>query len=427
MARAWLGLFGGLALIASCATSGGVGPDASATGGAAGADASSEGGAAAGAAGSAGVAGGSADGGGIDVSQSDGGLDPDAACATAVEKAEIATLPVDIIWMVDNSASMKPAVDEINKGLNGFASLIASKNLDYRVIMLSLIAKNPVGGLYPICIPQPLAGDDNCGASARYFPVSVGIKSVQPLEQFLGTLGQTTGYLAGDERGSVPWRQWLRPEATKTLVVVSDDNSRLTADQFEHFKGGKNPANSTELPPGILEPTWSGLFEDYVFDGLYGWGSESDPNVNCTYPDSTQPDNVGTVYTELVERTGGVRAKICDGAVAWGPFFDAVAQGVSKASKLSCEIDIPRPEAGVLNPAQVNVALDDGGKQSLIYKVKGAASCDATGGWYYDDDAAPTRVLLCPASCDAAEDALHASASGEVSIAVQFGCDTLIK
>lgn len=403
------------------------------TGGAAGLDASAgDGGGSAGASGSGGTGATTFDSG-FDVS-TDGGFDPDAACATTTEAAQVTKLPVDIIWMVDNSASMKPAVDQVNQGLNDFAALIAGKNLDYRVIMLSLIGKSPVtsGGstLYPICIPPPLAGDSNCGNGTSFFQVTVDIKSTQPLEQFLGTLGQTAGYLAGDARGSQPWKQWLRPEATKTIVVVTDDNSRLVANDFEHFAGGQDPApgasTSLFLPPGILDPSWNDLFKDYTFDALYGWGSDTDPSVKCSYPGGGTPPASGQTYTDLVTKTNGVRAKICDGATAWGPFFDEVAQAVSKASKINCQVAIPQPEAGTLDPGKINVALDNGSPQ-LLYKVKDAGACDATGGWYYDNDAAPTQVILCPASCDAAQQAVQNSDGGSVSLGVQFGCTTIVK
>lgn len=368
-------------------------------------------------------------GGNITVdAQSDVQLDPDAACATATETAVIENLPVDIIWIVDNSTSMQPAIDQVTAGLNAFAQLIGSKSLDYKVIMLSLKSKtNPVvvsgGNRYAVCIPPPLAGDTNCGNSATFFQSSIDIRSTQPLEQFLGTLGQTTGYQPGDERGGEPWKQELRPNATRTIVVVSDDDSRLLPNDFEHFAGGKNPFNSLMLPPGILDPSWSGLFTDYIFSGLYGWGSDSDPSVKCTYSGGTQPPSSGPHYTELVQKTSGARAKICDGASAWAPFFDAVAQAVQTGSKLSCELDLPTPSSGTLDPKKVNVRIIASSGTTTLVKVANAGACDATGGWYYDDDVSPSKVHLCPASCDAAQAATQTG----VEIQVLFGCTTIVK
>ncbi len=350
-------------------------------------------------------------------------------CASVVEKATTTQLPVDIIWVVDNSASMLPAINEVKAGLNNFATLIEGSNLDYRVIMLSLRSPTSpviIGGSnrYPVCIPQPLAGDALCGNGPRFFQSSIDIRSTQPLEQFLGTLGQTNGYKLGQEKGGEPWANQLRPDATKTIVVVTDDNARLSATDFETFAGGKNPFNSLTLPPGILDASYNGLFNGYVFSGIYGWGSDSDPGVTCTFQDGTSPPSSGPTYTTLVKKTKGVRAKLCDASGAWGPFFDAVAKAVLETSKLACELPIPEPETGELDPTLVNVQIASNGMpQTLVKKVSNAAACGAAGGWYYDSDAAPTKVLLCPASCDLAQESVGPGKEG--SIEVLFGCETI--
>jgi hypothetical protein len=356
-------------------------------------------------------------------------LAADAACAATAATAKTEILPVDIIWVVDNSSSMAPAVAEIRAGLNAFASVVAGKGLDYKVIVLSLRNKtSPVafGGStrYPICIPAPLAGDDDCGNGPRFFHANLDVRSTQVLEQILGTLDQTDCYRRGQERGSEPWKAELRPEATKTFVVVTDDNSRLSATEFETFAGGKNPFNACTLPVGLRDPSRGGMFDGYVFGGLYGWGADADPSATCRYPDGTMPANAGVAYTTLVKKTGGPRAKICDGSAAWGPFFDAVATAVAKSAKLACELTIPLPESGTLDPAAVNVAVLGGGS-TLIPKVAGAADCGTTLGWYYDDDTTPTKVVLCPAACDEANSAVGIDKPGKIDI--QFGCKTVIR
>jgi hypothetical protein len=364
-----------------------------------------------------------------DAASEDPAIEPDAACAATTEIATATVLPVDIIWMVDNSASMASAIAQITQGLNAFAALIAAKNLDYRVIMLSLRgAMSPVliGGSkrYPVCIPPPLAGDAACGDGPQFFQSSIDIRSTQPLEQFLGTLGQTPGYTAADAKGGTPWAQYLRPEATKTIVVVTDDNARLSATDFETFAGGTNPFNSLKLPPGILDPSWNGLFNGYLFDGIYGWGNDADPSVRCTFPDQSMPASSGATYTTLVKKTGGVRAKICDGAAAWGPFFDAIAQAVIATSKLSCELAIPAPSMGTIDPDKINVAIESGNGSVVIPGVESANDCTAGGGWYYDDPVQPTKVILCPASCDAAQAAVGAGKPGHID--VLFGCEKVV-
>jgi hypothetical protein len=296
--------------------------------------------------------------------------------------------------------------------------------------MLSLKSKtNPTmangSSRYGVCIPAPLAGDDNCGDGTRFFQSSIDMKSTEPLEEFLGTLGQTAGYQPGDERGGTPWQQNLRPNATKTIVVVTDDNSRLVATDFQHFAGGMDPFNSTTLPPGILDPSWNGLFDKFVFSGIYGYGSSSDPSTPCSYPNGSMAAASGETYTDLITSTGGVKASICAGASAWGPFFDAIATAVQTTAKLSCDLPIPAPATGTLDPTRLNVDIVSGNDTVTLGKVTGASACQSTGGWYYDDDANPNDVILCPASCDLAQMLL--TGSGSAAIDVLFGCKTVVK
>jgi hypothetical protein len=373
-----------------------------------------------------------------------GPLDPDAVCNSATAIAQVENLPVDIIWVVDNSVSMAPAIQEVQSGLDGFAALVDSGALDYRVILLSLRGEGlmSVGGSnrYGLCIPPPLSADNACGDGPNFFHVSVDIRSTQPIEQFLGTLGQTTGYTASNARGSEPWLQLLRPEATKTLVFVTDDNARtcslpagascspadppLTDTSLEDFPGGGNPFNSNSLGPGILTSTYGNLFTNYTFNAIYGWGDPADPSIRCTYPDSSSPPSSGPTYTSLVLATGGVRAQLCDGTAAWGPFFDAVATAVEQTSRIDCTIAIPDPPSQMTFQTDlINVWVDTGGGPARLAKVADASACGTAGGWYYDDDSNPTAVILCPATCDA----LQAAPNENRSVDVQFGCTTIVQ
>jgi hypothetical protein len=242
----------------------------------------------------------------------------------------------------------------------------------------------------------------------------------------------------------------LRPEATTAIVVVTDDNARMvvagptpgtfvsgpgvgtsgdpvaTADWFETTSDtatGSNPFNSQTLPEGILHPRWGGLFDGYVFNALYGWGSEADPSQRCTYPGGSSPPSSGPTYTELVSRTGGVRAQICAGSAAWGPFFSDVATAVERTSRIDCSIPIPEPPMGMFfQRDRINVFItEDGGVSERIPKVASAADCDDRGGWYYDSEAMPTSVELCPVTCMR----VQPDAGVIRRIDVQFGCQTI--
>ncbi len=377
-----------------------------------------------------------ADGGPVDAPMRDAQLDPDAACAAAVAEAPVERLPVDIIWVIDNSASMVDEIDQVRMGLNAFAARLDASDLDYRLIVLSLRGSTMVSGRFPICVPPPLAGP-SCSDGPRFFHISVDIKSTQPIEQILGTLAQSSGYTEGHTSGvgGAAWRHLLRVGATKTIVVVTDDNARtcarsggatcqpgdppLTETSLEDFPGGEHPFNSRQLGPGIRTAEYGSLFEGYTFNAIYGWGSASDPDVACGAGASP-----GQTYTALVARTGGVRAQVCDGPSAWGPFFDGVADTVERTSRIECEIALPPPPDGsVLSPTRVNVQMRGVSGVSRVPGVADLAACDPVrGGWYYDDRAMPTRVFLCPATCDLAQTEVRGEGNG---LDVLFGCDTI--
>jgi hypothetical protein len=62
-----------------------------------------------------------------------------------------------------------------------------------------------------------------------------------------------------------------------------------------------------------------------------------------------------------------------------------------------------------------------GGTPETFPKVDNEAACGNTDGWYYDNPAAPTKVVLCKASCD------KAKGDSKAQVSVAFGCKTVVK
>jgi hypothetical protein len=95
-----------------------------------------------------------------------------------------------------------------------------------------------------------------------------------------------------------------------------------------------------------------------------------------------------------------------------------------RGAALPCEFTIPPPQSGSLDYGRVNVRYTGAGGASDVLYVGEAARCDPTmGGWYYDVDPkmqAPSRVLICPATC--------ARYKGDPSAGVElvFGCATKV-
>jgi hypothetical protein len=76
-------------------------------------------------------------------------------------------------------------------------------------------------------------------------------------------------------------------------------------------------------------------------------------------------------------------------------FLEAIA--AIKTSAIACDYGIPAPPAGEsLDRNKVNVIHTAGGNSDALPYNQ---SCNGGSGWRYDDESAPTRILLCDTSC----------------------------
>lgn len=84
---------------------------------------------------------------------------------------------------------------------------------------------------------------------------------------------------------------------------------------------------------------------------------------------------------------------------------DVAAQFVAALGKIAapitCNYTIPVINGKTLDYNAVNVQtrVGPGGTPQIIGKVPDAGSCGSAGGWYYDNNSAPTRITICPSSC----------------------------
>jgi hypothetical protein len=99
------------------------------------------------------------------------------------------------------------------------------------------------------------------------------------------------------------------------------------------------------------------------------------------------------------------------------------AMNAIQHSALGCQYTIPLPATGAPDYQEVNVIYTPGGGSAqTVPNVANAAACPASGdGWYYDDAAAPTQIILCGSTCAT----VSGDATGEVDITL--GCATVIE
>jgi hypothetical protein len=78
------------------------------------------------------------------------------------------------------------------------------------------------------------------------------------------------------------------------------------------------------------------------------------------------------------------------------------------------------PSVASTDPTRVNVEISLGAAMpQRIGNVGSSAMCGSTGGWYYDNPIQPTRLTLCPQSCEP----LKTNPNSQVQ--VLFGCPTI--
>lgn len=305
--------------------------------------------------------------------------------------------PADIVIAVDTSGSMSEESAEVQQNLNAFASIITQSGIDVHVVLIADAT---------VCIPSPL-GSGTCNGMDEALPayrhVVQTVNSNDALQVILSTYAQ--------------WQPSLRPNATKTFLVVSDDNSSMSAADF-----------TSQLL--ALDPP---MFQGFLFHAIvansdpldcFGFGCPA--NNPCCYSVGPFCESYGaeegTVYKQLTMQTMGIAGDLC--TQEFDPIFQDLAEGVVAASQLSCEYAIPEPPMGeTFDPAQVNVLYTPGGQSMAqpIYNVPGGANdCGPQGGWYYDDPSSPTKIFICPASCTV----LQGDAMGKVD--VEFGCETQV-
>jgi len=305
-----------------------------------------------------------------------------AACAGSEVNADFVSVPSDIIFVVDQSGSMNQETAYVQMKINEFVTQISASSVDYRVVM---IARD--SGSNAICVPPPLGGPA-CGNNTRFRLVDQYVDSRDGPALTISRYGM--------------YSDFLRPDAKKHIVFVTDDNSSMSAANFMTGLNALMPA---------------GMFTGAKIHGIYAYPTAGS---GCTGAFGSGAA-LGTVYTQLIMQTMGASGVICTGD--WTQVFMDITAAVVSGSQVSCELMIPDPPMGqTLDPATIAVNYQMGGVAPgmTLPKVATAADCTAAGGWYFDDNAMPTMITLCPATCTSVQ------SDPDANIKLELGCSTQI-
>lgn len=290
-------------------------------------------------------------------------------CVATQTKASHA--PVDVIVVIDTSGSMDEETEQVRQNLNAFARSIGAGGLDYNVIM---IARKPraTGSSLGICVQPPLAGT-SCDDTAVFHHLDVDVDSENSLQIIL------------DEYPS--YSQWLRKDAYKVFIEVTDDNAALGWESFDQ-----------QLLAKSAEQFGDANRRRYIFDSICGFvrGSPILSSKSC----DTAVNN-GSQYQALSKLTGGTVDSVCEASYA--SVFDNIADDL--VTRVGCEFVFPKDDGKGhrTDPSTVVVRYTpgDGASPKFLTQVNGSNECTNTSdAWHYDDAEHPTRILFCSTTCE---------------------------
>lgn len=321
----------------------------------------------------------------------------DGVCIDETYSADLRTRPVDVIFVLDNSGSMREEIESVEKNINeNFTKIMDEARLDYRVVMLS---KHGEGTPFDsdICVASPLSGTSCAPVPAqpalteRFKHYDSEISSGDSFREVLQT------YNRPDPHGFAPhgWSGWLRPDAFKVFIEISDDEPSLPdAASFDQ-------SLLALVPPHFGSPG----NRNYIWHSVVGIYPKSDVSSPYFANEPLQPlqcstaEKPGTEYQKLSLVTGGLRYPVC-AFENYDAVFRAAAIKTIEDADIDCSLRLPIAPDGktVLMEKSALQLTDDQGVRRTIRRVEGPANCGADN--FY---ATETSIELCPALCAVVE------------------------
>lgn len=360
----------------------------------------------------------------IDIGEGTGGdTNPGNVCGTATAEATLTSEPVDIILVLDNSGSMADELEAVEQNINvNFANILEGSQVDYRLILISRHRiedrSASESASTSICVEQPLSGLPACPSpfpilSPRFYQYSIKIESTDSFDRILGT------YNLPDDKYDltlVGWHEWLRPEAKKVFLELTDDNEDMPVDTFltslsnlstEHFGTPEAPTFTFHSIVGIKEK--ANPADPYL-------PSEPVEVATCT-GNGNVVENAGESYQDLSIRTGGLRFPLCEFG-EYDTVFSTIAADVVTKASVACDFEIPPlPEGLELETDKVAVSHVTTDASVQFGQALTPADCQDNAFYILDN-----RIWLCPTTCEA----VRANTSIDSRVDVLFTCDSTI-
>ncbi len=263
---------------------------------------------------------------------------------------------IDIVIWIDTSGSMSQEAAWVNQNVVKFMNYLATKNLDYRVVMFG----NGLGlcnNGCPLNDPQ------------HFLWVKVNVAS---------TNGPN---LISNPIHFDKYKGFLRPDAVHNIVAISDDNCFLQS------------VNFINTYKGLL--TNAGMNPAFVYHSIVSFANAANPNQagNCAGGAS-----YGSFHIAVSQATNGSMFQLCQ--KDWTVLFDQLAKSVAATAKPVCTYALPAKAGKKYNPGNVKVSHIENSVVVNLTKINAEAECAAhPDGWFYDDPNNPQTATLCNETC----------------------------
>jgi hypothetical protein len=323
-------------------------------------------------------------------------ISPDAACATGTASAALSG--VNMFVMFDRSSSMN---DPVNGGDSRWDMASAA--------LRAFFADPNAGGLklalrfFPHDEPAVGCTQDGCDLDACATPlVNLGTLTGDPAPAdaheaaLLAATPAAPAPMQGQGTpiyaalgGALQWagtQRTMTPDENSVVVLVTDGEANGCDTDMDHI---------SQLAADALAQ--NGV-RTYAI-GLTG-SNEAD--------------------MDQIAEAGGTMQGIfvADSANAQQELLAAL--GAIRGQVLDCDFSMPEAKPGVeVDPSLINVNYTPGGgSQTTLTQVASADMCGTNQSWYYDNVAAPTRIILCQSACDVI------TADAAASLQILLGCGT---
>lgn len=233
--------------------------------------------------------------------------------------------PVDILFVMDTSGSMREEKQYLESNMNQFVSKLMGAQVDARILAL--------GGGVPDLNKFPRGGG-NCGAfkfsadlpSNRFGVVPVYVHSYD-------AIGQLNRFFAGDFVSQTPIK--FRQNAPLEIIIISDDDGNNQKElQQDPTIPPRNMATDFNVPAG----------RKTTVHAIVG---KSD---SVQVPQICEIENTGEQAMALAKDTGGTVMDIC--SQDWSALLDQLSQQIidnNKGYQLDAAVDSSKPVTVTVN------------------------------------------------------------------------------